>query len=67
MEIEHIKEKLKTYEYDFLRQDKSLGSNMILLTLGGSHAYGISIKISLSYPSCTALSMYNLTSLSSYG
>ena len=41
MEIEQIKEKLKTYEYDFLRQDKSLGSNMILLTLGGSHAYGM--------------------------
>lgn len=41
MDIEQIKEKLKTYEYDFLRQDKKLGSNIILLTLGGSHAYGM--------------------------
>lgn len=41
MDIEQIKEKLKIYEYDFLRQDKKLGSNIILLTLGGSHAYGM--------------------------
>lgn len=40
MNIEQIKEKLKTSEYDFLREDKSLGDNIILLTLGGSHAYG---------------------------
>lgn len=41
MDIEQIKEKLKTHEYDFLRQDKKLGSNIILLTFGGSHAYGM--------------------------
>lgn len=40
MNIEQIKEKLKTNEYDFLREDKNLGNNIILLTLGGSHAYG---------------------------
>lgn len=40
MNIEQIKEKLKTSEYDFLREDKNLGDNIILLTLGGSHAYG---------------------------
>jgi predicted nucleotidyltransferase len=40
MKIEQIKEKLKTTEYDFLRTDKNLGSNIILLGLGGSHAYG---------------------------
>ena len=40
MEIEQIKEKLKSQEYDFLRQDKNLGNNIIILTLGGSHAYG---------------------------
>ena len=40
MNIEQIKEKLKTDEYDFLREDKNLGDNIILLTLGGSHAYG---------------------------
>jgi len=41
MNIEEIKEKLKTDEYNFLREDKNLGGNIILLTLGGSHAYGM--------------------------
>ena len=40
MNIEQIKEVLKTSEYDFLREDKNLDDNIILLTLGGSHAYG---------------------------
>lgn len=34
MNIEQIKEKLKTSEYDFLIKDKNLGDNIILLTLG---------------------------------
>lgn len=52
---EHIKEAIKTKDYDFLRTDKDLapagstksildgtkiGSNIILLGLGGSYAYG---------------------------
>lgn len=41
MNLEQIKEKLKTSEYDFLREDKNLDDNIILLTLGGSHAYGM--------------------------
>ena len=40
MNIEQIKKTLKTNEYDFLREDKNLGGNIILLTLGGSYAYG---------------------------
>ena len=40
MTIEQIKEKLKSDEYEFLRKDKNLGSNIIILILGGSHAYG---------------------------
>lgn len=40
MNLEQIKETLKSAEYDFLRTDKNLGNNIILLTLGGSHAYG---------------------------
>jgi len=35
-----IKEKLNSKEYDFIRLNKSLGKNIILLTTGGSHAYG---------------------------
>lgn len=40
MNSEQIKAKLQSTEYDFLRTDKNLGSNIIILTLGGSHAYG---------------------------
>lgn len=40
MEIKEIKEKLKTEEYDFLRTESCLGNNIILMGLGGSHAYG---------------------------
>ncbi|ERI89485.1 hypothetical protein HMPREF1982_04639 [Clostridiales bacterium oral taxon 876 str. F0540] len=35
-----IKEKLNSKDYDFIRLNKSLGKNIILLTTGGSHAYG---------------------------
>ena len=42
MTIEQIKEKVfETTEYDFLKSDKNLGNNIILLGLGGSHAYGM--------------------------
>lgn len=34
MTIEQIKDKLKSKEYDFLRTDKNLGNNIIILTLG---------------------------------
>lgn len=42
--IAEIKTRLKTSEYDFLRNDKHLGNNITLLTLGGSHAYGTNIE-----------------------
>lgn len=45
MTIEQIKSKLRSTEYDFLRTDKHL-ENTILLTLGGSHAYGMSTPTS---------------------
>lgn len=40
MNIDEIKSKLQSKEYDFLRNDKHLDNNIILLTLGGSYAYG---------------------------
>lgn len=40
MNIEQITTKLKSDEYGFLRTDKNLGKNVIIITLGGSHAYG---------------------------
>lgn len=44
MTIDEIKAELKTEKYDFLRNDEHLGENIILLGLGGSHAYGMEHK-----------------------
>lgn len=41
-----IKELLKTEQYDFLRNHKYLGDNIMLLTLGGSIAYGTNLPTS---------------------
>lgn len=40
MNIEEIKRKVASDEYSFLRENEHLGNNIILLGLGGSHAYG---------------------------
>ena len=40
MNLEQITTKLKSDEYGFLKTDKNLGKNVIIITLGGSHAYG---------------------------
>lgn len=39
-----IKKILKSKKYGFLRENKQLGKNIVLLTLGGSHAYGTNTK-----------------------
>ena len=39
MNIEEIKQIMKTPEYDFLNKDP-LGDNIVLIGLGGSYAYG---------------------------
>lgn len=41
MNKKDILNKLKEKEYDFLRNNKRLGNNIILLVLGGSRAYGV--------------------------
>ena len=46
MTVSNIKSILQTSDYDFLRTNEHLGSNIILLTLGGSHAYGTNIETS---------------------
>ncbi|AEB77502.1 DNA polymerase beta superfamily protein [Clostridium botulinum] len=43
MNIDEIKQKLRSQEYDFLRTNEHLGNNIILLTTGGSYAYGTNI------------------------
>lgn len=41
MKLEEIKRLLKTNSYDFLHTNEHLGTNIVLLTLGGSHAYNM--------------------------
>lgn len=43
MTIEGIREKVNGTEYRFLREDPHLGEHLILVGLGGSHAYGTNI------------------------
>lgn len=42
--MNNIKQLLNTDAYSFLRTNEHLGSNIILLTLGGSHAYGTNVE-----------------------
>ena len=44
MTINEIKTLIQTPKYDFLRTNEHLGSNIILLTLGGSYAYGTNVE-----------------------
>lgn len=46
MDSEELKRLLAQPEYDFLRTNSRLGPNIMLLTLGGSHAYGTNIETS---------------------
>lgn len=44
MNIQEMKNKINSKEYDFLRSDNRLCNNVILLTTGGSYAYGTNIE-----------------------
>lgn len=46
MNINQIKELIKSDTYDFLRTNPHLGKNIMLIGLGGSHAYGTNIETS---------------------
>lgn len=46
MTIEEIKKKVAGSDYDFLRNNEHLGSNIILLGLGGSYAYSTNVATS---------------------
>lgn len=43
MTLEEIKRTVASEEYDFLRANEHLGKNLILIGLGGSHAYGTNV------------------------
>lgn len=44
MNLKQMKEKVDSKKYDFLRNDNKLNENIILLTTGGSYAYGTNIN-----------------------
>lgn len=46
MNIKNIKEKLNSDEYSFLKTDKHLGENILILTTAGSIAYGTNVETS---------------------
>ena len=46
MTIEQVRELTAGEQYDFLRTNPHLGENIILLTLGGSYAYGTNVETS---------------------
>lgn len=46
MTVEEIKSLVASPPYDFLRENEHLKGRMILLTLGGSHAYGTNVETS---------------------
>lgn len=43
MNMNEMKERINHKEYDFLREDERLKNRIILLTIGGSYAYGTNI------------------------
>lgn len=65
--IEQIKEKLTSKDYDFLRENEHLKDKILFLTLGGSHAYGTNIETSdLDIRGCALNSKSDLIGLSSF-
>ena len=46
MTQQEVEELLTSSEYDFLKNNKNLGDNIILLALGGSRAYGTNLPTS---------------------
>lgn len=46
MTVNEIKTMLDSSSYDFLRTNEHLGKNVILLTFGGSYAYGTNVETS---------------------
>lgn len=46
MDIKHIKDKLNSSEYDFIRTNPHLGGNILILTTAGSIAYGTNVNTS---------------------
>lgn len=46
MTVDQIKKTIKSDQYKFLKENEHLGSNIILLGLGGSYSYGTNVETS---------------------
>lgn len=46
MNLLQIKDLIASDEYEFLRSNEHLGDKVIMIGLGGSHAYGTNIETS---------------------
>lgn len=67
MELYEIVNLVKTEQYDFLRTNPHLKNHIILLTLGGSHAYGTNVEGSdVDLRGCAVNSTEDLLGLSSF-
>ena len=67
MTVDEIKTLITKDEYDFLRSNKHLGENIMLLTLGGSHAYGTNVETSdVDIRGCAINSKSDLLGLSEF-
>lgn len=54
MNLQQIKSMVQSEEYAFLKYNEYLGNRIIMLGLGGSHAYGTNIETSdLDVRGCT--------------
>ena len=67
MTLAEIKTLLSGEQYDFLRTNPHLGNNIVLLTLGGSYAYGTNIESSdVDIRGCALNSPTDLLGLTSF-
>lgn len=67
MNIEKIKEKMLCSDYDFLKTNEHLKNKIVLLTLGGSYAYGTNIESSdIDIRGCALNSVSDLIGLSNF-
>lgn len=67
MNLDQIKNKINSKEYNFLRNNEHLKNKIIFLTLGGSHAYGTNIETSdLDIRGCALNSKSDLIGMSSF-
>lgn len=67
MTITEIKRMLLGNQYDFLRTDKHLNGRIILLTLGGSYAYGTNVETSdVDVRGCALNSVSDILGLSNF-